>query len=427
MVGAARALIADDESALRADLERLLADMWPELGIVASVGDGAAALDAMECLRPDVAFLDIRMPPPSGLDVARRAGADTAVVLVTAYDSHAVEAFERAAVVYLLKPVLGSRLQETVGRLKRWLAGGNRSGANPRILESLIRRLADTPAYLHWLRVGQGERGRARYRRRRLLLPIRPQVHRGGDARPGAPGPHADHGAGSAPRPRAVLANPPRPHRQCRRDQGCPRDLRGRYRLTLKERPEVLRAPPTDTCSGACGLGADRLSAQQRDALSLQRRGDRRPAACSPRTFRDYRTQTLYVRHAPGAVGGHRDAELRTAALEPRRCRSLTRRSDGTESKFGKPRYIPVHESTRPVAGHLRGAARPPLPQSLQPELLPLGTRRVRGRRRARARRRRKEDPFTRSGHPRASTPRSEAITNQTLDFEFGRWRRGGT
>ena len=63
--------------------------------------------------------------------------------------SYSVEAFERAAVDYLLEPVLGSRLQETVDCLQRWLAGGNRSRADPWILESLIRRLADTPAYLH--------------------------------------------------------------------------------------------------------------------------------------------------------------------------------------------------------------------------------------------------------------------------------------
>ena len=73
MVDAATALIADDEPALRVELERLLAETWPALTIVASVGDGAAALEAMERLQPNVAFLDIRMPPPSGLDVARRA------------------------------------------------------------------------------------------------------------------------------------------------------------------------------------------------------------------------------------------------------------------------------------------------------------------------------------------------------------------
>ena len=125
MIDAATALIADDEPALRVELGRLLAETWPELTIVASVGDGAAALEAMERLRPNVAFLDIRMPPPSGLDVARRAGAGTAVVFVTAYDTHAVEAFERAAVDYLLKPVLGSRLQETGhGRVKGFVRIG---------------------------------------------------------------------------------------------------------------------------------------------------------------------------------------------------------------------------------------------------------------------------------------------------------------
>ena len=69
-----RALIADDEPELRAELERLLASAWPELVIAASVGDGVAALQAVEQLSPKVAFLDIRMPPPSGLEVARAVG-----------------------------------------------------------------------------------------------------------------------------------------------------------------------------------------------------------------------------------------------------------------------------------------------------------------------------------------------------------------
>ena len=240
MNDAAKALIADDEPALRAELERLLADLWPELGIVASVGDGAAALDAIERLRPDVAFLDIRMPPPSGLDVARHAGSDTAVVFVTAYDTHAVEAFERAAVDYLLKPVLGARLQETVDRLRRWLAGGNRRGPDPRTLESLIRRLADTPAYLHWLRVGQGERVELvavgdvcffRSDRKYTAAMTRDREH-------------------LVRTPIAELAARLDPERFWRIHRGgivnvaaikaARRDLRGRYSLTLKERPEVL-------------------------------------------------------------------------------------------------------------------------------------------------------------------------------------------
>ena len=82
--GAPSALIADDEPGLRAELERLLSDTLPGLVIEASVGDGVAEIEAIERLRPDVAFLDIRMPPPSGLDVARTIGAETAVVFVTA-------------------------------------------------------------------------------------------------------------------------------------------------------------------------------------------------------------------------------------------------------------------------------------------------------------------------------------------------------
>ncbi len=241
MGDAARALLADDEPALRVELQRLLADAWPELAIVASVGDGAAALEAIERLRPDVAFLDIRMPPPSGLDVARCAGPNTAVVFVTAYDSHAVEAFERAAVDYLLKPVLGSRLDETVERLKRRLAGGNRNEPAPQVLESLIRRLADTPEYLHWLRVGQGERVELvavddvcffRSDRKYTAAVTRDREH-------------------LVRTPISELAARLDPARFWRIHRGgivnvaaieaARRDLRGRYRLTLKERPEVLR------------------------------------------------------------------------------------------------------------------------------------------------------------------------------------------
>ena len=74
---AATAVVADDEPALRDHLARLLAEVWPELSIIASVGDGAAALDAIARRRPDVAFLDVRMPGPSGLEVARRLGGGT--------------------------------------------------------------------------------------------------------------------------------------------------------------------------------------------------------------------------------------------------------------------------------------------------------------------------------------------------------------
>ena len=238
---AATALIADDEPALRVELERLLAEVWPELVVAASVGDGAAALDAIRRSTPDIAFLDIRMPPPSGLEVARRVGADVAVVFVTAHDTHAVEAFERAAVDYLLKPVVAPRLQETTSRLKRWLDGGRRGGPEPRTLESLIRRLADSPTYLHWLRVGQGEQVEIvavddvcffRSDRKYTAAVTRDREH-------------------LVRTPIAELAARLDPGRFWRIHRGgivnvaaiaaARRDLRGRYRLTLKDRPEVLR------------------------------------------------------------------------------------------------------------------------------------------------------------------------------------------
>ena len=235
------ALIADDEPALRAELERLLAGAWPELVVAASVGDGAAALEAVDRLQPDVAFLDIRMPPPSGLDVAKRIGADTAVVFATAYDDHAVEAFERAAVDYLLKPVMAPRLQETVDRLQRWLAGGRRTGIDPTTLESLIRRLADAPAWLSWLRVGQGDRVE-------LVAVDDVCFFRADRKYTAAVTREAEHLVRT---PLAELAARLDPERFWRIHRGCivnaaeiaaaRRDLRGRYRLALKDRPEVLR------------------------------------------------------------------------------------------------------------------------------------------------------------------------------------------
>ncbi|MEO8676303.1 MAG: LytTR family DNA-binding domain-containing protein [Casimicrobiaceae bacterium] len=114
---APRAVVADDEPNLSRYLCERLAVLWPELEIagVAANGPEAKALIAEE--DPDIAFLDIRMPGISGLDVARDL-AGVHVVFVTAFDQHAVEAFERSAVDYLLKPVGDERLAATVARLK---------------------------------------------------------------------------------------------------------------------------------------------------------------------------------------------------------------------------------------------------------------------------------------------------------------------
>jgi len=118
------AIIAEDEAPQRAELERLLREQWPELEIVASCEDGLAALEALEAHAPQVAFLDIRMPGASGIEVARAASASgrVHVVFVTAYDEYAVAAFETGAADYLMKPVKPERLAQAVERLRTRLA-----------------------------------------------------------------------------------------------------------------------------------------------------------------------------------------------------------------------------------------------------------------------------------------------------------------
>lgn len=118
-------LIADDELLLARVLESELKALWPEATIAAVVHDGVTALDAARAHQPDVAFLDIRMPGMTGMDVARELiefDRPPLVVFVTAYDQFALEAFERAAVDYVLKPVQHDRLEATVARLKARLA-----------------------------------------------------------------------------------------------------------------------------------------------------------------------------------------------------------------------------------------------------------------------------------------------------------------
>ncbi|MFY9259075.1 MAG: LytTR family DNA-binding domain-containing protein [Gallionella sp.] len=113
-----KALIADDEKHLADDLKRRLVRLWPALEIVAVVHDGVSAEAALREFAPDIAFLDIRMPGKSGMEVAKSAPPHCRVVFVTAYDNHAVQAFEQAAVDYLLKPITDSRLARCIERLQ---------------------------------------------------------------------------------------------------------------------------------------------------------------------------------------------------------------------------------------------------------------------------------------------------------------------
>jgi DNA-binding LytR/AlgR family response regulator len=149
-----RVLIADDEQNLAADLQRRLMRLWPELEFVSVVHDGLAAQQALAELTPDIAFLDIRMPGMSGLDAARAAHENCRVVFVTAFDDHAVEAFEQAAVDYLLKPVSDERLACCVERLKK------RGEAAPDAVLARLQQLLATPVKpqpLRWLRAQVGQ------------------------------------------------------------------------------------------------------------------------------------------------------------------------------------------------------------------------------------------------------------------------------
>ncbi|MGZ5570258.1 MAG: LytR/AlgR family response regulator transcription factor [Usitatibacter sp.] len=116
------AILAEDEPILRTQLEGKLAKLWPELEIIASVQDGAAALEALEDRTPDFMFLDIQMPEMTGVEVARHVAGRAHVVFVTAYDQYAIQAFETGAVDYILKPATDERLAVTIERLKAKLA-----------------------------------------------------------------------------------------------------------------------------------------------------------------------------------------------------------------------------------------------------------------------------------------------------------------
>lgn len=151
------ALIADDEPLMLARLRTALTAAWPELKIVAECKNGVEALAAWKEYAPDVAFLDIRMPGKSGLEVAAEIGDSAHVIFVTAYDEHAIAAFRNGAADYLLKPVEVSRLQETVQRLQKRIAELPVSA--PKDLTAMVKSLLEQvkPAqHLKWIRASVG-------------------------------------------------------------------------------------------------------------------------------------------------------------------------------------------------------------------------------------------------------------------------------
>jgi DNA-binding LytR/AlgR family response regulator len=160
-----KCVVAEDEALLRDALLDMLRAAWPQLEIVAACEDGGSALDAIAEHQPELAFLDIRMPGLSGLEVAGalfEASPHTRVVFVTAFDQYAIDAFERGAVDYLLKPVAPERLAATLRRLRQRL---EQEGPDPGQLAALLRQLAAAPpapgpAPLVWLTASRGNETR---------------------------------------------------------------------------------------------------------------------------------------------------------------------------------------------------------------------------------------------------------------------------
>jgi DNA-binding LytR/AlgR family response regulator len=166
-----RAVLADDERLMREQMRARLAEVWPDLELVAEAKNGLEAVAAVRQHQPDIVFLDIRMPGLTGVEAARQIAQleldDDAllpeIVFVTAYDQYAVEAFEQGAADYVLKPAERERLAVTVERLKKRLATRGTADAQAstpiqQLLHKLSSQLNPTegPGYLQWIQASVG-------------------------------------------------------------------------------------------------------------------------------------------------------------------------------------------------------------------------------------------------------------------------------
>lgn len=169
------AIIADDEPLMREQLRARLKEVWPELEIVGEAKNGIEAVEKTAELRPDLVFLDIRMPGKTGVEAAREIAALVPlegrplpeIVFVTAFDQYAIEAFEQGVIDYVLKPAERERLGVTVERIRRRLAGrddpstgmGDAQQALRDLLERLQRQMAGggAPQYLKWIQASVGQ------------------------------------------------------------------------------------------------------------------------------------------------------------------------------------------------------------------------------------------------------------------------------
>jgi DNA-binding LytR/AlgR family response regulator len=153
------ALIADDEPLLRDELTLMLAQVWPELTVVAQARNGREAVEFFEAQQPDICFLDVHMPGVSGVEAARQIGRRAHLVFVTAFDQYALKAFEHGVLDYLVKPVEPARLANTVARLQERLLGALPTQATEALLQQLAAHLqsGNAAAPLRWIRATVGQ------------------------------------------------------------------------------------------------------------------------------------------------------------------------------------------------------------------------------------------------------------------------------
>ena len=156
-----RSIIAEDEAILRSELRTKLADLWPELEIVAEARNGREAIEQFDARKPDICFLDVQMPGLNGVEAARHIGRRAHLVFVTAYDRYAVQAFAQGALDYLVKPVEPARLADTVARLKERLRAAQPAANTETLLQQLteqLERLQDRAGVepLRWIKAQVG-------------------------------------------------------------------------------------------------------------------------------------------------------------------------------------------------------------------------------------------------------------------------------
>ena len=236
-MSAPTAIIVDDEPNLVAYLEAKLHALWPELNVIGTANNGRTAIAMVAESSPDIVFLDIHMPGLSGLQVAEALPIHCKVVFVTAFDDYAVEAFQRAAVDYLLKPVTDARLQQTIDRLQ--VAADNDRDQLLQILKDVAQ---EQKSFLQWIRAGFDDTTQ--------LVPVQDVVYLKADQKYTeiftAEKTYLVRKSIKELEDQLDPSQFWRVHRGIivRVDQivNAKRDIRGRYTISLRDRPERLRS-----------------------------------------------------------------------------------------------------------------------------------------------------------------------------------------